>query len=113
MTPLTGHEPWYHSRHGEVAQTVAGVPKLTDVLREALDQLLVIAQELAFEMVLEPGDIQFLNSHVTYHGRTPFADDRAAGRERPLMRLWLAMPNSRPLPHDHEVLWRKVEARAT
>jgi hypothetical protein len=96
----------------EAAQTVAGVPKLTDAQQEAIDQLLGIAQELAFEMVLEPGDIQFLNSHVTYHGRTPFADDRGAGRERLLLRLWLAMPNSRPLPDDHEVLWRNVEAGA-
>ena len=96
----------------EAAQTVAGVPKLTPAQQEALHQLLAIAGELAFEMVLEPGDIQFLNSHVTYHGRTPFEDDRPAGRERLLMRLWLAMPNSRPLPHDHAVLWRNVEAGA-
>ncbi len=96
----------------EAAQTVDGVPKLTDAQQEAIDQLLAIAQELAFEMVLEPGDIQFLNSHVTYHGRTPFEDDKGAGCERLLMRLWLAMPNSRPLPHDHEVLWRNVEVGA-
>jgi hypothetical protein len=96
----------------EAAQTVDGVPKLTDAQQEAIDQLLAIAKELAFEMVLEPGDIQFLNSHVTYHGRTPFEDDKRAGRERLLMRLWLAMPNSRPLPHDHKVLWRNVEVGA-
>ena len=96
----------------EAAQTVDGVPKLTDAQKEAIDLLLAIAKELAFEMILEPGDIQFLNSHVTYHGRTPFEDDKAAGHERLLMRLWLAMPNSRPLPHDHEVLWRKVEVGA-
>jgi hypothetical protein len=96
----------------EAAQTVEAVPKLTDAQQEALALLLAIAQELAFEMVLEPGDIQFLNSHVTYHGRTPFEDDKGAGRERLLMRLWLAMPNSRPLPRDHEVLWSNVEAGA-
>lgn len=96
----------------EAAQTADGVPKLTGAQKEAIDLLLAIARELAFEMVLEPGDIQFLNSHVTYHGRTPFEDDKSAGRERLLMRLWLAMPNSRPLPHDHEVLWRNVEVGA-
>ncbi|MDC1288001.1 TauD/TfdA family dioxygenase [Gammaproteobacteria bacterium] len=96
----------------EAAQTVDGVPKLSDAQQEAIDLLLSIAQELAFEMVLEPGDIQFLNSHVTYHGRTPFADDKGTARERLLMRLWLAMPNSRPLPLDHQVLWRNVEAGA-
>jgi Taurine catabolism dioxygenase TauD, TfdA family len=96
----------------EAAQTVDGIPRLTDAQKEALDLLLALAGELAFEMTLEPGDIQFLNSHVTYHGRTPFEDDKAGGRDRLLMRLWLAMPNSRPLPRDHEVLWRNVEAGA-
>ena len=115
--PIFGLREGYFTSHFsltyiEAAQTVAGVPKLTDAQREAIDQLLAIAGELAFEMVLEPGDIQFLNSHLTYHGRTPFEDDRLAGRERLLMRLWLSMPNSRPLPQDHEVLWRNVEAGA-
>jgi hypothetical protein len=96
----------------EAAQTVAGVPKLTDAQKEALDMLLALAKELALEMTLDPGDIQLLNSHVTYHGRTPFEDDKDAGRDRLLMRLWLAMPNSRPLPRGHEVLWRSVEAGA-
>ncbi len=72
--------------------------------------LLALAKELAFEMTLEPGDIQFLNSHITYHGRTPFEDDATSGQDRLLMRLWLAMPNSRALPKGQEVLWRNVEA---
>ena len=96
----------------EAAQTVAGVPTLTDAQTEALDMLLTLAKELAFEMTLDPGDIQFLNSHVTYHGRTPFEDDKETGRDRLLMRLWLAMPNSRALPQGHEVLWRTIEAGA-
>ena len=96
----------------EAAQTVAGVPRLTDAQKEALDMLLALAKELALEMTFDPGDIQFLNSHVTYHGRTPFEDDKDAGRDRLLMRLWLAMPNSRALPEGHEVLWRSVDAGA-
>jgi hypothetical protein len=94
----------------EAAQTVDGIPKLTEPQKEALDMLLALARELAFEMTLEPGDIQFLNSHVTYHGRTPFEDDKTTGRDRLLMRLWLSMPNNRPLPAGHEVLWRNIEA---
>ena len=94
----------------EAAQTADGVPKLTAAQTEAIDLLLEIAKELAFEMTLEPGDIQFLNSHVTYHGRSPFEDDKEAGRARLLMRLWLSVPNNRPLPLDHKVLWRNVEA---
>jgi hypothetical protein len=94
----------------EAAQTVPGVPKISAAQTEALDMLLALAKELSFEMTLEPGDIQFLNSHITYHGRTPFEDDAPSGQDRLLMRLWLAMPNSRPLPKGQEVLWRSIEA---
>jgi hypothetical protein len=94
----------------EAAQMVPGVPKLTPQQREAIDLLLSLAQELCFEMVFAPGDIQFLNSHVTYHGRTPFEDDAASGHDRLLLRLWLSMPNNRPLPEGQEVLWGNIEA---
>ncbi len=55
----------------EAAQMAPGVPKLTDARREAIDVLMKTAEELCFEMTLEPGDLQLINSHVTYHGRTP------------------------------------------
>jgi len=96
----------------EAAQAADGVPKLTGAQTEGIDLLLEIANELAFEMTLEPGDIQFLNSHVTYHGRRGFQDSNEGGRARLLMRLWLSMPNSRPLPHGHEILWGSAEAGA-
>ena len=96
----------------EAAQTVAGVPKMSAAQKEALDMLLALAKELSFEMTLEPGDIQFLNSHITYHGRTPFEDDASIGQDRLLMRLWLAVPNSRALPKGQEVLWRNIDAGA-
>jgi len=84
----------------------------TNAQTEALELLLELANELAFDMTFEVGDIQFLNSHVTYHSRTPFEDDKDIGHDRLLMRLWFAMPGSRPLPHDHKVLWRNVEVGA-
>jgi hypothetical protein len=100
----------YSLTYIEAAELVPGVPKLTAAQREAIDMLMALAEELCFEMTLEPGDIQFLNSHVTYHGRTPFEDDRASGQDRLLLRLWLTMPNNRALPAGHEVLWGSVEA---
>jgi len=102
----------YSLTYIEAAQRVAGVPALTAAQREALEFLMAVSEELSFEMTLEPGDIQFLNSHVTYHGRTPFEDEQATGHDRLLFRLWLAMPNSRALPENHRVLWRDVEAGA-
>ncbi|WP_020697309.1 TauD/TfdA family dioxygenase [Reyranella massiliensis] len=94
----------------EAAQLAPNVPKLTDAQREAIDMLMQTAEELCFEMTLEPGDLQLINSHVTYHGRTPFEDNAASGKDRMLMRLWLTMRNNRPLPKGHEVLWQEIEA---
>jgi hypothetical protein len=102
----------YSLTYIEAAELVPGVPKLTAQQREAIDLLMKLAEELSFSMTLEPGDIQLLNSHVTYHGRTPFEDDRAAGLDRLLLRLWLTMPNSRALPEGHEVLWGSIAAGA-
>ena len=94
----------------EAAQLAPDVPKLTAAQKEAIDALMATAQELCFEMTLEPGDLQLINSHVTYHGRTPFEDDALSGHDRLLLRLWLTMANNRPLPQGHEILWRSIEA---
>jgi Taurine catabolism dioxygenase TauD, TfdA family len=94
----------------EAAQMAPGVPKLTDKQKEAIEILMATAEELCFEMTLDPGDLQLINSHVTYHGRTPFEDDFAAGQSRLLLRLWLTVANNRPLPAGHEILWRSIEA---
>lgn len=102
----------YSRTYIESAQLIAGVPPLTAPQIEALDLLNALAEELCFEMTLAQGDIQFLNNHVIYHGRTPFEDDASAGHDRLLYRLWLSMPNSRPLPERHDVLWGSIEPGA-
>src|SRR5216684_1475616 len=96
----------------EAAEMAPGVPKLTDKQKEAIELLMKTAEELCFEMTLEPGDLQLINSHVTYHGRTPFEDDHGAGMSRLLLRIWLTMANNRPLPQGHEILWRSIDANA-
>ena len=96
----------------EAAQKMANVPRLTDAQKEAIDMLMALAEELCFEMRFEPGDMQFVNNHVIYHGRTAFEDDGAPDRGRMLLRVWLSMPNSRPLPPHHAVLWRTTDAGA-
>jgi hypothetical protein len=104
---LTSH---YSLTYIEAAQMVPNVPRLTSLQKEAIDVLMATAEELCFEMVLQPGDIQFINSHITYHGRTAFTDDPANRQDRLLLRLWLSMPNCRALPQGHEVLWGNIEA---
>jgi hypothetical protein len=104
---LTSH---YSLTYIEAAQMVPDVPRLSALQKEAIDLLMATAEELCFEMVLEPGDIQFINSHVTYHGRTEFTDDPENRKDRLLLRLWLSMPNCRALPAGQEVLWGNIEA---
>jgi hypothetical protein len=96
----------------EAAQKLASVPRLTPEQDEALDLLAAVCDELAYEMELRPGDIQLLNNHVIYHARTAYVDAAEAGHDRLLLRLWLAPPNSRPLPPGFEVLWGSVKGGA-
>lgn len=102
----------YSLTYIEAAQLMPDVPRLTAAQREAIEMLMATAEELSFAMSLAPGDIQLLNNHAIYHGRTPFEDDAGSGRDRLLLRLWLSMPNSRALPEGHETLWRRIEAGA-
>ncbi|HZP37654.1 MAG TPA: TauD/TfdA family dioxygenase [Methylomirabilota bacterium] len=96
----------------EAAQKIPSVPRLTAAQDEALDLLAQVCDELGHEMDLGPGDIQLLNNHVVYHGRTAYEDEPAPGRDRLMMRLWLAPPDSRPLPEGFEMLWGRIEPGA-
>ncbi len=96
----------------EAAQKIDGIPRLTPAQDEALDLLAEVADELGHEMELRPGDMQLLNNHVVYHGRTAYTDENGAGRDRLLLRLWLAPADSRPLPEGFEVLWGSIEPGA-
>lgn len=106
---LTSH---FSLTYIEAAEMSGRVPPLTAAQREALELLLALADELAFDMTLAPGDMQFLNNHVIYHARTAFTDGAEERERRLLYRLWLSMPNSRPLPDGHEVLWGATAAGA-
>ncbi len=94
----------------EDAQRFPDVPRLTARQVEALDMLDRTADALALDMDFEPGDMQFLNSYLTLHSRSEFEDFPEPERRRHLLRLWLAMPNSRRLPAPFKALYGTVEA---
>ncbi|MEN0073017.1 MAG: TauD/TfdA family dioxygenase [Paracraurococcus sp.] len=100
----------YSRTYVELAQGQPGVPPLTERQVAAMDRLAAIADELCIEMPFEPGQIQLMNQHVTYHGRTAYAD--GAGGKRNLLRIWLASPLSRALPAGHAGQWGDVRAGA-
>ena len=102
----------YSRTYVEAAELNPELPKLTPQQWEALDLLAELAEELCLSMTLEPGDMQFLNNHVIFHARTAYEDDPAGERPRLLYRLWLSVPNSRPLPESHVVLFGDVRPGA-
>jgi hypothetical protein len=74
-----------------------GVPPLTDDQREAVSYYQTLADELAIDVDFEPGDIEYAQSHVTLHARTPFEDWEEPERKRHLLRLWMNVEGFRPL----------------
>lgn len=90
------------------------LPDMTDVQREALD----LVEELASDPTMhvsfrqEPGDILFLNNFVVFHRRSEFEDFQQLELRRHLLRIWLAVPNSRPLDPIFSGNYGRTEAGA-
>jgi hypothetical protein len=74
-----------------------GAPELTPIQVEALDYLDQIANRpgQAFNQLLQPGDLLWLNNYSVLHGRSNFTDDPNPDRRRHLLRLWLDLPEER------------------
>lgn len=90
----------YHRTYVDSAQRFENAPKLTQGQKEALDLLdeLLNDSSIHFEMELEPGDLQFVYNHNLLHDRNAYTDWPNLKDRRHLFRLWLSLPNDRPLP---------------
>jgi len=125
---VAGEAPWYErpvfaERDGhftsyftrtfiESAQRIEQVPRLTERQQEALVMVSTLADELGLTFDMQPGDMQFLNSHLTYHSRTDYRDHVDPDLKRTLLRLWLATPFSRPLPREFEGFYGSAQGGA-
>lgn len=104
-----GHFTSHYSRTFiEAAQLQPDVEKMTAAQWQAIELMHEIADKVAFETAQSPGEIQFLNNHVVFHGRTEYQDHPEPDARRLLHRLWISMANSRPLPLSFEVLFREI-----
>lgn len=87
--------PYYDScvRHG--AQYAPGA-----LQREALIAVQEIANrpELMLTMDFQEGDIQLVNNHTMLHAREAYEDYPEPGRERHLLRMWIAVDEARRRP---------------
>lgn len=90
------------------------VPRLSPELTEALDLLDELAADarLCFSMWLEQGDLQLLNNYVMLHSRTEFEDFEEEAKRRHLLRLWMSVPDSAPLPPEWEYYFGDVRPGA-
>ena len=90
----------YAPHYVRSAQCLEGVPDLSEGQNEALDMLDTLADDTALnlEFPLEPGDLLFNHNHTIMHDRTAYQEWGDLARRRHLLRLWLAIPEARPLP---------------
>lgn len=99
-----------YRRHGGALSCVFNASTIKDAQRRmgttipagemaAVDHMVDLARsdEFRLDMEFEPGDVQLLNNYTTVHWRTCFTDHPEPERRRHLLRLWLAIPDARPL----------------
>jgi hypothetical protein len=72
----------------------------TPLQREALQAVQAIANrpELMLTMDFQEGDIQLINNHTMLHAREAYEDHPEPGRERHLLRMWIAVDDARRRP---------------
>jgi hypothetical protein len=89
----------YVRGHIKNGQRFADAPRITEKQIEALDYFDSIGENPEFHFLTDfkPGDFQLVNNHIALHARTAFEDYPEEDRRRHLLRMWLSVPNSRPL----------------
>ena len=112
-----GEEPWFtlpmfSAREGRVTARMVSLPyyesaarhgeqyRPTAIQREALEAVQNIANrpELMLSMDFQEGDVQLINNHILLHAREAFVDHPEPGRERHLLRMWIAVAEERRRP---------------
>jgi len=90
------------------------VPAASEQQIEALNFIDEVAArpEMHVEFRQEAGDILLLNNWITYHRREAFVDHEDISLRRHLLRIWLSVPNSRPLDPRFADNYGAVEAGA-
>lgn len=82
------HSDYFRSvqRHDDVAAFDETEQALLDLYEE-----IAARPDLALDMDLAPGDIQWLSNHTILHARTAYEDHPEPERKRHLLRLWLSI----------------------
>jgi hypothetical protein len=91
------------------------VPRQTPAEQELLDTYDGIANspEFHLDMDLQPGDVQLISNHTILHARTGFEDWPELERRRHLLRLWISIPEPKPLAERLSTLHSLVSVVGT
>ena len=90
----------YKRRYLRLAQELPGVPRWTQAEEDAITLIEEICNDPAVQLsfTMEPGDLQIANNYSVLHARTKYQDHDDPSLRRHLFRVWLTLPNGRPLP---------------
>ena len=96
-----------------------GHGKYSELESAALDCMDALANDpdMRLDMMLERGDMQFINNYTTLHARTEFEDFDEPAKKRLMVRLWLRSfgerrPTQRALFGDSEGVEKALERAA-
>jgi len=84
---------------------------LTERQTMPLDLIDRLAEELCMTMSFRRGDIQIVSNHSVLHSRDEFVDFDEPERKRDLLRLWINIPNARPLTYEFATRYGPGSAR--
>ncbi len=86
---------YYSGGHMRSITNFPELPQLEGKQLEAMQLIDDLANDpdLHLQMVLEQGDMQFINNHTVLHSRMGFEDYPEPERKRHLLRLWLVTPD--------------------
>jgi alpha-ketoglutarate-dependent taurine dioxygenase len=119
MPTFTAEQGYFACKYSrfyiEQAQEFPDAPRLSERQQAGLNAFEeeLRSEKWQFSLQYEPGDVVFINNFVCFHARTAFIDESAEHR-RHLQRVWLSMPNSRPLSPEwkRQVFFKRTEAGA-
>jgi hypothetical protein len=84
---------------------------LTGREKAPLDLVDALAGELCMTMHFKQGDMQLVSNHSVLHSRNEFTDFPEPERKRDLLRLWVNLPNGRPLTYEFATRYGPGSAR--
>jgi alpha-ketoglutarate-dependent taurine dioxygenase len=89
-------------------------PSLSDLQKQAINFLDEVCErsEIQLKFTMKRGEILLLNNWTTLHRRTAFEDFSDQEHKRHLLRIWLSVPNSRPLDTSFTENFGSTEAGA-